>query len=411
MSNPQFLRHADFADMVALLQQQQANKVDVVAPAASIRARDGMFELFDVPPVIDDNGVTDVAGLYRPTFAADSQIGTKLKIPVGYLRWLREEKRMDLYDNNVNGLLHGPLGLHVAPDPDDKSYLLRLFTSGNPNRPGVLRALLSTRYGIVDNLDLLTAVMDGIRQVDVDVTIRSCDLSDSSMRCKVYSPQVSALAPHFLANYRNPFDNPELEAERRRAAGELDRWRPIAARDGMGYDLGSEPVIVAGFRFSNSETGHHAITLKPELVVQVCGNGLAVPLFAYRKNHIGEKLDTGTVSWSQDTYRKELAVITAKTRDKVSEWLSPEFLNARVDELEEQAGRPVTQPDKTIEVLAKKLGFTETERTGILSHFIAAGQLTAAGIANAVTSYSQTVPDPDRADALDDLALRAMSMA
>ncbi|WP_157121072.1 hypothetical protein [Nocardia miyunensis] len=46
-----------------------------------------------------------------------------------------------------------------------------------------------------------------------------------------------------------------------------------------------------------------------------------------------------------------------------------------------------------------------------LTHFIAAGQLSAAGIANAVTSYSQTVPDPARADTLDDLALRAMPLA
>ncbi|KAA8880376.1 hypothetical protein F3087_41635 [Nocardia colli] len=411
MSSPQFVRHADFGDMVALLQQQQASKVDVVAPAASMRARDGMLELLDVPPVIDDNGVTDVAGLYLPTLAADSQIGTKLKIPAGYLRWLREEDRLDLYDTNVNGLLHGRLGPDATPDPDDRLFLLRLFTSGHPNRPGVLRACLSNRYGIVDNLDLLTAVMDGIRQVDVDVDIRSCDLSDSSMRCKVYSPQVSALAPHFLANYRNPFANPELEADRRRVAGELERWRPIAAREGMGYAPGDEPVVTAGFRFSNSETGHHAITLKPELVVQICGNGLSLPLFTYRKHHIGEKLATGAISWSQDTYRKELAVITAKTRDKVSEWLSIDFLNARVDELEQQAGAPVTAPDKTIEVLGKKLGFTELERTGVLSHFIAGGQLTAAGIANAVTSYSQTVADPDRADALDDLALTAMSLA
>jgi hypothetical protein len=39
-----------------------------------------------------------------------------------------------------------------------------------------------------------------------------------------------------------------------------------------------------------------------------------------------------------------------------------------------------------------------------------AGQLTAAGIANAVTSYSQTIPDADRADNLDDLALHAMTL-
>ncbi|MFI1917206.1 hypothetical protein [Nocardia sp. NPDC020380] len=63
-----------------------------------------------------------------------------------------------------------------------------------------------------------------------------------------------------------------------------------------------------------------------------------------------------------------------------------------------------------MEVLAKRLGFSETERGGILSHFIAGGQLTAAGVANAVTSYSQTVADPDRANTLDGLAVHAMTL-
>ncbi|WP_338760646.1 hypothetical protein V7968_32180 [Nocardia vulneris] len=103
-------------------------------------------------------------------------------------------------------------------------------------------------------------------------------------------------------------------------------------------------------------------------------------------------------------------MITAETRDKVSEWLSPQFLNSRVEELERHATTPVTKPDRAIEVIAKQLGFNDDERGGIFAHFIAGGQLTAAGIAHAVTSYSQTIPDPDRADTLDDLALQAMSL-
>nr|WP_246461906.1 hypothetical protein [Nocardia transvalensis] len=393
------------------MNRQQAAKVDVVAPASALRARDGFVELDGVAPVLDERGVTSVDGSYRPTGAADSQIGSKLKIPVGYLRWLREQGRADLYDANVNGLLHGTPGPDGSAAGDDRSFLLRLFASGRAGEPGVLRALLSDRYGIIDNLDVLTAVLDGIKLADADVQVRACDLSESTMRCKVYSPSVSALAPRFLENYRTPFANPDLEAERRRVAGQLERWRPVAAREGRGYTPGSEPVVFAGFRFANSEIGHHAVTLKPELMVQICGNGLTLPLFAYTKRHLGDKLDLGTTgAWSQDTYRKRLSVITAETRDKVTEWLSPEFLTARVGELEQAAATPVTQPDKTIEVVSKRLGFSEDERAGILSHFIAGGQLTAAGIANAVTSYSQTIPDADRADDLDDLALRAMTL-
>lgn len=404
-----YARHMSLQDLVPLLQEQQAAKVDVVASASAIRARDGMIELFGVTPVVDERGVTAVDGLYRPSGAADGQIADKLGIPVRYLRRLRDRDRLDLYDANINGWLHGPLD--DLPEPDDRSFLLRLFTPPDPGHPGVLRAMVSDRYGIIDNLDVLTAVLEGIHAAGADTQIRACDLTDSTMHAKVYSPQMSALAPRFLAGYRSAFSNPELEAERRRVAGDLDRWRPIAAREGKGYALGTEPVVFAGFRLSNDETGHHAVRLTPELVVQICGNGLTIPMFAHTHRHVGERLDTGTVSWSQDTLRKKLAVITAETRDRVAEWLSPEFFAARVEELEQAAGAPVTQPDKTMDVLAKRLGFSESERAGVLSHFIAGGQLTAGGIANAVTSYSQTIGDPDRANALDDLAYQAMTLA
>ncbi|MGS2807761.1 hypothetical protein [Nocardia sp. MW-W600-9] len=411
MSIASTVRHAELGDLVGLLNDQQAAKLDVLAPASALRACDGMLQLSGVEPVFDERGVTAVDGLYRPTGAADSHLGSKLKIPAGYLRSLREIERTDLYDANVNGLLHGPADPRLPGGPDERSFLLRLFTSGHPDQPGVLRAVLSDRYGIIDNLDVLTAVLDGIRLADTDVTVRSCDLSESSMHCKVYSPKIRALAPTLLENYRTPFANPELEAERRRAAGQIETGRRLAAREGRGYRPGAEPVVFAGLRFSNSEIGHHAVTLKPELMVQICGNGLTLPLFAFTKRHVGDRLEIGgTRAWSQDTQRKRLAVITAETRDKVSEWMSPEFLTARVAELERHAGTPVTQPERTLEVMGKKLGFTEDERTGILSHFIAGGQLTAAGIANAVTSYSQTIPDPDRADDLDDLALTAMTL-
>jgi len=406
MSVPTCARHAELSDMVGLLERQQAAKVDLVVAAAAISARNGFLELSGVPPVVDENGVTAVDGRYQPTAAADSQIAAKLEIPGRYLTRLRTDDRLDLYDANLNGLLHGQPGI---AGPDQRSFLLRLFTN-EPGEPGVLRALLSDRYGIIDNLDVLSAVLDGIRLADSDARVRECDLSDTSMHCKVYSPKVSALAPNFLAGYRNPFANPELAADWNRAAGELRKWRPVAASEGQGYRPGGEPVVFAGFRFGNSETGHHAFWLKPELVFQVCGNGLTIPVFAQTRRHLGERLSDGAQNWSQDTLRKRLAVITAETRDTVTEWLSPAFLNARVTELEDQAATPVREPEKTLEAVSKQLGFSDTERAGILTHFIAGGQLCAAGVANAVTSYSQTVPDPARAESLDDLALRAMTL-
>lgn len=154
MSLDTCVRHLSLQDMVPLLEQQQAAKVDVVASAPSLRSRDGMIELFGVSPVVHDGGVTAVDGFYRPSAAADGQIADKLGIPVRYLRRLRERDRLDLYDSNVNGWLHGPTDGEV-PEPDERSFLLRLFAPSASNQPGILRALVSDRYGIIDNLDVL----------------------------------------------------------------------------------------------------------------------------------------------------------------------------------------------------------------------------------------------------------------
>ena len=56
-----------------------------------------------------------------------------------------------------------------------------------------------------------------------------------------------------------------------------------------------------------------------------------------------------------------------------------------------------------------KLPATMTEE--ILRHFILGGQMTAAGIANAMTSVAQTLPDADAAWDLEGMAVRAMTLA
>ncbi|GAA3858576.1 hypothetical protein GCM10022243_25290 [Saccharothrix violaceirubra] len=402
MSLPTCARNATLRDLEAILRHQHAAKLDVVAPATAIRSERGAIVLSGVTPLLDERGVTTVDGRYVPTAAADGTIAAKLGISLRYLRRLRAE-RVDLFDANVNGWLHG----HADNPPDPRSFLLRLFRRDDGD--GVLRAMLSDSYGIIDNLDVLTAVLDGIRQADVDVEVRACDLSESAMHCKVYSPGVARLAPALLAGYRNPFSDPTLDAERRRIVTDLDDGRRAAQAEGQGYD--EEPVVFAGFRFSNSEIGDGSVTLKPELFVRVCSNGLTLPALAVRKVHMSGRMEAGTVTWSRDTQNKHLAVIASQARDAVRHWLSPEFLAEQVDHVEQTAATPVTQPESTVKVVAKRLGFTDAEREGVLRHFIAGGQLTTGGLAHAITSFSQTVADPDRADALDDLALTAMTSA
>lgn len=408
-------RNASLQDLVAILKDQETRRLDVVVPADKVRARDGNFVVKGAEAEhtfsIDGVTTTQVDGVYRPTDHFDSQLATKLGIPPSYLKRLRVEA-VDLYDTNVNGWLRGKQ-IHraggvvdVIREADTRKFMARTFSNGNGT--GIARALLSDRYNVIDNYDVLLSALDGIRAAGVAVDVRSADLTDTRMIVKLHSPEVAALAPVLLGGYRNPFANPELDEQRQH--GNLEQWRRIAAREGQGHEHGQEPVVWSGLRLSNSEVGAGAYTLTPEIVVQVCRNGLTLPLLAQRSVHLGSKMSEGVVQWSDETQERQLALIMSKTADAVRTFLSPKFLAEQVAALEEVAGKPVDKPVETIKNLGKALTLTQDEQDSILNFFMDGGQRTAGGVAQAFTAFSQTLKDGERADVLDSLAVRAMSL-
>jgi hypothetical protein len=370
---PAGARNATLADIAALLRDQQALKSDFVVPAAAIRARGGRLAVDDSAPVLGPDGVTLTAGMYTPTGVCDQGIADKLGIPGAYLRRMREQ-RPDLYDANVNGWLEG----------DGRKFLLRCLRAGGPAGTGIARAFLSDGYKFIDNLDVLLAALDGIRQSGVPVEVDGCDLTERRMYVRVVCEQVRALAPALLAGYRSPFTG---------AAG------------------ADNPVVFSGFMLTNSETGCGAFTLVPRLVVQVCRNGMTITQDAMRAVHLGERLDEGIVTWSGNTRDKTLALITAKTTDAVGTFLNPSYVEHTVRELEKDAGHPVTDPQEAVRIVSQRLRFTDAQQTDILTHFIRGGDVTAGGVMHAVTSVAQTLPDADAAHEMESLAVRALDIA
>src|SRR6266702_4316965 len=80
------------------------------------------------------------------------------------------------------------------------------------------RAFLSDGYKIIDNLDVLLAALDGVRQSGFPGRVAGCDLTERRMYVRVVCEQVAVLAPLLLAGYRSPFtgaagaDNPVVFA-------------------------------------------------------------------------------------------------------------------------------------------------------------------------------------------------------
>ncbi|MGH3155607.1 MAG: DUF932 domain-containing protein [Streptosporangiaceae bacterium] len=364
-------RNATLADLAGLLRDQQARKVDIVAPAAAVRAAGGRLVIDDSAPVLGADGVTVTAGSYLPTEVCDQGIAEKLGIPAAYLRRLREQ-RPGLYDANVNGWLAG----------DGRRFLIRCLRGEDGG--GAARAFLSDGYKIIDNLDVLLAALDGVRQSGMPAVVDGCDLTERRMYVRVVCEEVGVLAPALLAGYRSPFTG---------AAG------------------ADNPVVFAGFVITNSETGCGAFTLLPRLVVQVCRNGMTITRDAMRAVHLGERLDEGVVTWSGNTRDKTLALITAKTTDAVGAFLDPSYVQAALRQVERDAGHELADPQEAVQAVSQRLRFTESQQAGILAHFIRGGDVTAGGILHAVTSVARTLADADAAHEMESQGLRALEIA
>ena len=190
------------------------------------------------------------------------------------------------------------------------------------------RALLSDSYKVIDNLDALMATLEGIRQAGTDVQFDGLDLTERRLYARVVAPQIRAYAPALLAGYRSPFGG-EIYIPGR--AWTPEQARAAAAREGRGYKPGTEPVLFAGFVITNSEVGDGAWSITPRIVAEICGNGLLITADVARAVHLGGKHEDGVIRYTADTLEKELALITARARDAVATFLSPQYLQAKVE--------------------------------------------------------------------------------
>ncbi|MBC3191676.1 DUF932 domain-containing protein [Pseudonocardia sp. C8] len=365
-------RNASLQELVTLLERQQAAKHDVVVAASALRCERGMLRATNTHQRFDLDGVTRRDALLAPTRLAEAGMADRFRIPTDYLRRMRAE-HLDLYDANVNGWLgHQP----------ERRFLVRGLV--DHSGAGVLRALLSDAFRIVDHLDVLMTVLDGVSEAGAAVDVAQADLTEARMYLKIRSREIATMAPQLLRNYTSPFT---------RARG------------------AENPLVFAGFVVSNSETGHGAFTISPQITVQICDNGMTLTKHAHREVHLGGKLPAGAIRWNQDTHDASLALVRKCTRDAVATFLSEDFLSRRIAELEQDASTPVRDPQPLIEHVGARLRFSETARAAILNRFIEGGDMTSGGMMHAVTAAAQDMADADESHALEAAGVEAMQRA
>lgn len=316
------------------LERQLTTKRDLVVPSSLLQCRTD--EGGDLKLIID---ARQGDGEYGVTELARRQLAEKLKIPFTYFERMRTAQPA-LLDRNVNTWLQS----------DDDRRMIRTLD-------GQVRAVLSDRYRRLDNFDLAENVLPILQRLE-GARFESVELTDTKMYLKVVTPRVE-------------------------------------------YEIAPGDVVQAGIVISNSEVGCGTLSVQPLVFRLVCRNGLIAPDRALRKTHVGRTLhqDDDPVSvFRDDTLAADDKAFFLKVRDVVEAAVSEATFRQVAQKMQKARDIRLTgDPVKAVEVLANRYTLNESERAGVLRHLIVEGDLSAYGLVNAVTHFSQGVEDYDRA--------------
>jgi hypothetical protein len=373
---PTELRKGDLAQMREALQDQSTRRRDLVIEASALTMTDdGDLQVLVVTHDVTLEGVTQVVTTkpLQLLDVADGHLAERLSIPRAYYRRMKDGYQQ-LLAANVNTWLAA----------DQRSVTLRTFT--RDEAPDLLRAVLSDRYAIIDSWDAILAVLAGLRDSGLDTSAIEFDgdLTERRMRLRITAPQVGVNVADLLEDYKSPFTG--------ESAREL-------------------PMMWAGLEISNSETGGGAFTITPRAVLQVCRNGMTMRQDLHRAVHLGGRMESGTIEWSEDTQQKTLELVTARTRDAVTTFLSEDYLTKVADNLRKIQGIEVPHTAKVLEAVGKALTMNEDEQDQLLNAFIKSGDTTVLGVGHAVTAIAQGAPDPERAAELEGSFIVATTVA
>jgi hypothetical protein len=336
-------------DLARELERQLATKRDMIVPTGLMHHETNGDGTTTI--AIESSG--NPVERYEATDLFRRQLADKLKIPFAYFERMRTDQPA-LLDRNVETWLHGEPELRMVRTLDGRA-----------------RAFLSDRYRRLDNYDLCEQVLPILQRLP-GARFESTELTPTRMYLKVVTPRVQV-------------------------------------------EIKPGDVVQAGVVVSNSEVGQGTLSVQPLLYRLVCRNGLIAADRSMRKTHVGRtseaSLDEVTV-FKDDTLQAEDKAFFLKVRDVVEAAVSEATFKHVADKMRSTLGiRLNGDPVKCVEVLATRHLLNEQERSGVLRHLIAEGDLSGYGLVNAVTGFAQEADDYDRATELEALGGRLIEQS
>jgi hypothetical protein len=375
------LKNLSLEQIVKALQEQNLMKYDFVVPAKYIDMvgtdlrvvnedkLDDLTKLLLDSGIMLDDASRDMIAL-NVLDVCHAQLASRLEIPKRYYdRMLSNELNNTLLDHNVT---------HWFKQKDNKNYMLRTFID-REKKNGIARAVLSDRYNILDNYDVMLATLEAIRESGLNVQIESGDITDSKFFMRFVCPDIEVDAPDILKNYRVP----------------------NGAKGGNG--------IISGFVISNSETGNGKFSISPRAVVLACHNGMIFRNDAFNKTHLGSKMEEySSIDWSENTRQKNYELVISQVKDAIKTYASQEYLGAKIHELIEQGKEELEHPMDTVKNVTKHLQISEAKEKSILNYFVKGGDTNAFGVTQALTYYAQVDGTPEERYEIENKAVEVL---
>lgn len=348
-------------DAIAHLEGLKQSMKDYVVPSERVKAEYFVDEMLRsrwgirVQPSEKDDISTDILGL---TPFAFQQLATRLGVPVRYARRMEETGNLDLLVRNLNTWMD-----------DSPKRMLRTFAPLGATKP-LVRAVLSDRYRCIDNLDTFVTAVDAGTSASKGVKFHRCSVTDTRL--------------YVVMHDRGQMF--ELD--------DSDYW----------------PGVV----LTNSEVGDGALSVQPMLVRGICSNGVIMAR-RMKQVHLGEKVGDGV--YTPETMKADAKAVLLKVRDLVtSTFTDRKVFEEAVRAMQEAKGVVLEFPSEVIENMGRDIGLLDDERSAIINRLISDETIpdkyrsTAFGVVQAVTAFANTIENPDRSLALQEMGATVLEM-
>ncbi len=244
------MKYKDSPHCLQLMKEREAKQKDAVVKSATIfMNEDSSVEIPSISPVS-----------IPMTTWAHKQMANKLDIPTGYYNKMLDQDK-SLLSSNVNRWLQ-----------EDNSFLVR--TEG-----GAARAILSSKYKIVNNRLILATVLNTLVDMQRPFITRSLTESDTTFYAKFVGEET--------------------------------------------YDVGNGDMHRGGIVLRNSEVGASRLKVDFFTCRLSCGNDAIFAADGISKVHLGRKLDAGLIDYASDTIEADNTAMMKAIRDIVQTAFDP----------------------------------------------------------------------------------------